>query len=150
MTTPANKIVTVKNLRTVFHIPEGVVPAVNDVNFHIRSGETVCIVGESGCGKSVTAMSIMRLIPDPPGKIVAGRIEFNGIDLLGLPPPKMRRIRGNKIAMIFQEPMTALNPLYTVGNQISEAYIEHKGMGRRDAWDSLGEGAGPGRHPGPR
>lgn len=134
MTTPSDKIVTVKNLRTEFHIPEGIVPAVNDVNFHIRSGETVCIVGESGCGKSVTAMSIMRLIPDPPGKIVAGRIDFNGLDLLRLPPPKMREIRGNKIAMIFQEPMTALNPLYTVGNQISEAYIEHKGMGRRDAW----------------
>ena len=136
MTTAANKIVTVKNLRTEFHIPEGIVPAVNDVNFHIRSGETVCIVGESGCGKSVTAMSIMRLIPDPPGKIIAGRIEFNGIDLLRLPPPKMREIRGNKIAMIFQEPMTSLNPLYTVGNQISEVYIEHKGMGRREAWDA--------------
>ena len=134
MTTPSDKIVTVKNLRTEFHIPEGIVPAVNDVNFHIRSGETVCIVGESGCGKSVTAMSIMRLIPDPPGKIVAGRIDFNGLDLLRLPPLKMREIRGNKIAMIFQEPMTSLNPLYTVGNQISEAYIEHKGMGRRDAW----------------
>ena len=136
MTTACHKIVTVENLRTVFHIPEGIVPAVNDVNFHIRSGETVCIVGESGCGKSVTAMSIMRLIPDPPGKIVAGRIEFNGINLLQLPPPKMREIRGNKIAMIFQEPMTSLNPLYTVGNQISEAYIEHKGMGRHQAWEA--------------
>ncbi len=136
MTTAANKIVTVENLRTVFHIPEGIVQAVNDVNFHIQSGETVCIVGESGCGKSVTAMSIMRLIPDPPGKIIAGRIEFNGIDLLRLPPPKMREIRGNKIGMIFQEPMTSLNPLYTVGNQISEVYIEHKGMGRREAWDA--------------
>ena len=131
---PAPIIVSVENLRTEFRIPEGIVPAVNDVNFHIHSKETVCLVGESGCGKSVTAMSIMRLIPDPPGKIVDGKVKFHDRDLLKLSVNEMRAIRGNEIAMIFQEPMTSLNPLYTVGNQISEAFIEHKGLTRREAW----------------
>lgn len=131
---PAPIVVSVENLRTEFRIPEGIVPAVNDVNFHIHSKETVCLVGESGCGKSVTAMSIMRLIPDPPGKIVGGKVKFHDRDLLKLSVNEMRAIRGNEIAMIFQEPMTSLNPLYTVGNQISEAFIEHKGLTRREAW----------------
>jgi len=136
MTNLPKELVKITHLRTEFHIPEGVVPAVNNVNFNIQAGETLSIIGESGCGKSVTALSIMRLIPDPPGKIVSGNINFEGVDLLKLPMSKMREIRGNKIAMIFQEPMTSLNPLYTVGNQISEVYLEHKGYNYKDAWDN--------------
>jgi oligopeptide/dipeptide ABC transporter ATP-binding protein len=101
----------------------------------VRKGETLGVVGESGCGKSVTALSIMRLIPDPPGKIVAGDIVFEGQSLLSLSNEEMRRIRGNKISMIFQEPMTSLNPVYTIGNQISEALRLHQGLSKKDAHD---------------
>ncbi len=128
------EILRIEDLRTNFHIPEGVIPAVDKVNFSIRSGETVCLVGESGCGKSVTALSILRLIPQPPGRIAGGQIYFMGRDLLKLSDEQMRGIRGNQIAMIFQEPMTSLNPLFTVGNQIAEVFIEHNGCSRQDAW----------------
>ena len=130
METTPKEIIRVTELTTEFRIPEGVVPAVNCVDFNLHSGETVCLVGESGCGKSVTALSIMRLIPDPPGRIVGGKIEFEGKNLLALSEEEMRRIRGGQIAMIFQEPMTSLNPLFTVGDQIAEVYLEHTSTNR--------------------
>ena len=132
-----SEILRITDLTTEFRIPEGVVPAVNRVSFSLHAGETVCLVGESGCGKSVTALSIMRLIPDPPGRIVNGAIEFGGQNLLNLPEESMRRIRGDQIAMIFQEPMTSLNPLFTVGDQIAEVYLEHTTQDRRSAWTSV-------------
>jgi oligopeptide/dipeptide ABC transporter ATP-binding protein len=128
-------VLRVSNLVTEFHLPEGIVRAVNHINFSIHSGETLGLVGESGCGKSVTALSILRLIPDPPGKIVEGEILFNDQDLLKLPRGKMQEIRGSQIAMVFQEPMTALNPLFTVGDQISEVYVEHLKDPYRKAWE---------------
>ncbi len=137
MENPAKEVLKITELTTEFRIPEGVVPAVNRVNFSLHAGETVCLVGESGCGKSVTALSVMRLIPDPPGRIVGGSIEFGGQNLLNLPEEQMRRIRGEKIAMIFQEPMTSLNPLFTVGDQIAEVYLEHTTQDRRAAWKSV-------------
>jgi oligopeptide/dipeptide ABC transporter ATP-binding protein len=108
-------------------------PAVDGVDLRVHRGETLGIVGESGCGKSVTALSIMRLIPQPPGRIAAGEIRFDGTDLLGLPAEQMRRIRGNRISMIFQEPMTSLNPVYTIGEQIAEAIRLHQGLTGRAA-----------------
>ncbi len=119
-------LLEVKNLKTHFFTDAGVLPSVDGVSFHIDAGETLGIVGESGCGKSVTAMSILRLIPDPPGRIVGGEILFRNVDLTKLPIKDLRRIRGNDIAMIFQEPMTSLNPVYTVGNQIIEAITLHQ------------------------
>ena len=110
-------LLEVENLQTHFRAQDGVNRAVDGVNFHVNAGETVAIVGESGCGKSVTSMSILRLIPEPPGKI-AGSIRFNGRDLLKLSDKEMRAVRGNEISMIFQEPMTSLNPVFTVGDQI--------------------------------
>jgi oligopeptide/dipeptide ABC transporter ATP-binding protein len=136
MENPAREILKISELTTEFHIPEGVVPAVTRVSFSLHAGETVCLVGESGCGKSVTALSIMRLIPDPPGRIVGGTIEFEGRNLLDLSEEQMRRIRGDQIAMIFQEPMTALNPLFTVGDQIAEVFLEHTTQDRRASWTS--------------
>jgi ABC-type dipeptide/oligopeptide/nickel transport system ATPase component len=106
------------------------------VSFNLHAGETLCLVGESGCGKSVTALSIMRLIPDPPGRIAGGTIEFEGCNLLTLSEEEMRRIRGDQIAMIFQEPMTSLNPLFTVGDQIAEVYLEHTDQNRSASWKS--------------
>jgi len=123
----------VDGLRTVFATDAGTAPAVDGVHFSIARGETLGMVGESGCGKSVTALSIMRLI-GPPGRIAAGTIAFEGRDLLALPERDMRRVRGNEIAMIFQEPMTSLNPVLTVGAQISEAIRLHDRLGRRAAW----------------
>ena len=123
----------VKDLRTAFYIREGVVPAVDGVSFYIDKEETLAIVGESGCGKSVTALSIMRLIKTPPGKTERGEIFFDGVDILKLPEKDMRSIRGNDIAMIFQEPMTSLNPVYTVGDQIAEAITLHQGVSKREA-----------------
>ena len=114
-------LLQIKGLKTHFFTDEGVSPAVDGVDYAVRKGETLGVVGESGCGKSVTALSIMRLIPEPPGKIIGGDILFEGQSLLALSKDEMRRIRGNKISMIFQEPMTSLNPVYTIGNQISEA-----------------------------
>ena len=120
-------LLDVQNLQTHFGTPDGVVRAVEGLSFHIDAGETVAIVGESGCGKSVTSMSILRLVNTPPGKI-AGRIEFQGRNLLDLPDSEMRKLRGNDISMIFQEPMTSLNPVLTVGRQIGETLRLHQGM----------------------
>jgi len=126
-------LLQVKDLRTQFFTQDGIVHAVNGVSFHVSKGETLGIVGESGCGKSVSMLSIMRLIPQPPGKIVGGQVLFEGTDMLQLDEDAVRRIRGNKIAMIFQDPMTSLNPVLTIGNQISEAIILHLGMSKREA-----------------
>ena len=125
-------LLEVENLQTHFGTPDGVVRAVEGVSFHVDAGETLGIVGESGCGKSVTAMSILRLIQEPPGKI-AGAIRFEGRNLLELSEPEMRDIRGNEISMIFQEPMTSLNPVLTVGRQIGETLQLHQGLSQRDA-----------------
>ncbi|ACZ37827.1 ABC transporter ATP-binding protein [Sphaerobacter thermophilus] len=126
-------LLEVRNLRTQFFTQDGVVKAVDDVSFHIMPGETLGVVGESGCGKSITAMSIMRLIPSPPGKIVSGEILFEGEDILKMSDEEVRSIRGNKIAMIFQDPMTSLNPVLTINRQISEALELHLGMSRSQA-----------------
>jgi peptide/nickel transport system ATP-binding protein len=131
----AERLLEVKGLKTHFFTDEGVVRAVDGIDFHIDKGETLGIVGESGCGKTVTALSIMRLISQPPGRIIEGSINYNGRDLLRLTPSQMRKIRGKEIAMIFQEPMTSLNPVFTVGEQIAEAIRLHEGLGRRDAMD---------------
>ena len=127
------KLLEVNNLKTYFYIEEGVVKAVDGVDFDIYPGETLGIVGESGCGKSVTSLSIMNLIESPPGKIVDGEILFEGQDLTELNQSQMRDIRGNEISMIFQEPMTSLNPVYTVGDQISEAMLMHKKISKTAA-----------------
>src|ERR1700677_3929375 len=120
-------LLEVENLQTHFRTPDGINRAVDGVSFHVDEGETLAIVGESGCGKSVTAMSLMRLIPEPPGKI-AGSVLFQGKDLLNLSDREMRAIRGNDISMIFQEPMTSLNPVLTVGRQIGETLRLHQGL----------------------
>jgi peptide/nickel transport system ATP-binding protein len=122
-------LLEVERLQTHFRTEDGVSRAVNGVSFSVEAGETLAIVGESGCGKSVTAMSILRLIPQPPGKI-AGIIRFHGRNLLELPEHEMRHIRGNDISMIFQEPMTSLNPVLTVGRQIVETIILHQDVGK--------------------
>jgi len=126
-------LVEVKNLKTYFYTEEGVVKAVDGVDFEIYPGETLGVVGESGCGKSVTSLSIMRLVESPPGRIEAGEINFGGRDLTKIPEKEMRKIRGNDISMIFQEPMTSLNPVYTVGDQIMEAIILHKKVDKKEA-----------------
>ncbi|MFL5141540.1 MAG: ABC transporter ATP-binding protein, partial [Microvirga sp.] len=127
-------LLDVENLQTHFRTPDGVNRAVDGVSFQVKEGETLAIVGESGCGKSVTANSILRLIPEPPGKI-AGAIRFQGRDLLALPERAMRDIRGNDISMIFQEPMTSLNPVLTIGRQLCETLRLHEGIERRAAED---------------
>ncbi|SHJ30288.1 peptide/nickel transport system ATP-binding protein [Clostridium amylolyticum] len=129
----AKNLVEFKNLKTYFHTSDGVVKAVNDVSFKIKEGETVCVVGESGCGKSVTAMSLMRLIPTPPGRIEGGEILFEGKDVLKLTEAEMRNIRGNDVSVIFQEPMTSLNPVFKVGDQICEAIILHQKLSKEAA-----------------
>ena len=126
-------LLEVRGLRTELHLRNRVLPVVNDVSFHLHAGETLGIVGESGCGKSMTALSVMRLVPSPPARIVAGAVNFAGTDLLRLPESQMRRLRGNSISMIFQEPMTALNPVRTIGSQIVEAIRLHQGLGWRAA-----------------
>ncbi len=128
-----SSLIEVKNLSVDFKTDEAVVKAVRDVSFNIPKGKTVGLVGESGSGKSVTALSIMRLIPEPPGSISGGEIFLDKEDILKLPEPRMRKIRGNRISMIFQEPMSSLNPVFTVGNQISEALILHRGMNKKEA-----------------
>lgn len=128
-------ILEVKNLKVQFNTLEGIVHAVNNVSFAVEAGKTLGIVGESGCGKSVTVLSIMRLIAEPPGKIAEGEIMFEGRDLLTLDKPAMQDIRGQKIAMVFQDPMTSLNPVLTIGKQISEALIIHKDMDNKQAFD---------------
>ena len=133
---PAGKIepiLDIANLKTWFFTRDGVVRAVDGVSFHDIPGETLAIVGESGCGKSVTALSVLRLIPSPPGRIVSGAIRFAGRDLLGLSESAMRDVRGNEISMIFQEPMTSLNPVLTIGRQIAETLTLHQGLDRKAA-----------------
>ncbi len=130
-----NEILRINELKTYFYGMRGVAKAVDGVSFNILRGETLGVVGESGCGKSVTALSILRLVPAPLGRIVGGEILFEGKNLLDLPETEMRRIRGNDISMIFQEPMTSLNPVYTVGDQIAEAITLHQGAARKEAWD---------------
>ena len=132
MTTGA-PLLEVEDLKTHFFTRDGVVRAVDGISFTIQPGETLALVGESGCGKSVTSLSIMRLIASPPGRTVAGAIRFDGRDLLGLSEPEMRQVRGNEISMIFQEPMTSLNPVLTIGGQIAEALVLHRGLGRSQA-----------------
>src|SRR6266478_1233901 len=126
-------ILDITDLRTWFFTRDGVVRAVDGVSFHVIPGETLAIVGESGCGKSVTALSVLRLVPSPPGRIVSGSIRFAGRDLRGLSEAEMRDVRGNDISMIFQEPMTSLNPLLTIGHQIAETLTLHQGLDRRGA-----------------
>jgi peptide/nickel transport system ATP-binding protein/oligopeptide transport system ATP-binding protein len=127
-------ILEVKGLKTHFHTKRGVSKAVDGIDFTLRKGETLGIVGESGCGKSMTSLSILRLIASPPGKIADGQILFKGRDLVTLPEGEMRKIRGNEISMIFQEPMTSLNPVIPVGEQIAEAIRLHQKMSRKEAW----------------
>ena len=126
-------LLRVDTLQTHFHTRDGVVRAVDGVSFEVMPGETLAVVGESGCGKSVTAMSILRLLPMPPARIAGGRIEFEGRNLLEQSEPEMRKVRGNAISMIFQEPMTSLNPVLTIGRQIAEALVLHRGMSEREA-----------------
>jgi oligopeptide/dipeptide ABC transporter ATP-binding protein len=131
----SEKLVEIRNLQTHYFTEDGVVKAVDGVNLYIKRGETLGVVGESGCGKSVTSLSIMRLIPNPPGKIVGGEILFEGEDLTKKSEAEMRKIRGNDISMIFQEPMTSLNPVYTIGDQIAEAIQLHQGLSYKEAID---------------
>ncbi|HEY3680340.1 MAG TPA: ABC transporter ATP-binding protein [Bradyrhizobium sp.] len=127
-------VLEVKNLKTVFFTNSGLFKAVDDVSFRVGRGETLAIVGESGCGKSVTALSVMRLVPDPPGRIVGGTVTLEGTDLLGLDEAAMRDVRGNRISMIFQEPMTSLNPVMRIGDQITEVVRLHRDVASKDAW----------------
>jgi peptide/nickel transport system ATP-binding protein len=129
----AEPILDIADLRTWFFTRDGIVRAVDGVSFRVNPGETLAIVGESGCGKSVTALSVLRLIPSPPGRIVSGRIRFAGRDLLALGEAEMREVRGNEISMIFQEPMTSLNPVLTIGRQIAETLTLHQGLDRKAA-----------------
>jgi len=128
-------LLKIRNLHTYFFLDEGVLKAVDGIDLDLREGETLGIVGESGCGKSVTALSILQLLPSPPGKIVKGEIYFEGNDLLALSEGEMRKIRGRSISMIFQEPMTCLNPVFQVGDQISEILRLHEGVSRKEAWE---------------
>ena len=128
-------LLDVRDLRTYFHVMDGTVKAVDGVDFSLARGQTLGLVGESGCGKSVTALSIMRLIDSPPGEIVDGEVWFDGRDLLRLSDHEIHDVRGGEIAMIFQEPMTSLNPVFTIGNQIAEAVMLHQKVGRAEAWD---------------
>ena len=132
---PTAPVLEIDDLKTHFFAPDGVVRAVDGVSYAVRGGETLGVVGESGCGKSVTALSVLRLVASPPGRIVGGAIRLMGKNLLDLSEAEMEKIRGNDISMIFQEPMTSLNPLLTVGRQISEAIMLHQGLSRRDAMD---------------
>lgn len=130
-----SKLLEIKNLKTYFKTDDGIAKAVDGVSYSIDKNETLGLVGESGCGKSVTALSIMRLIPQPPGLYAGGEILFDGKDLLKLSDDEMRKIRGNRISMIFQEPMTSLNPVYTCGSQIAEAVELHQNLSKKDARD---------------
>jgi ABC-type dipeptide/oligopeptide/nickel transport system ATPase component len=129
-TTP---ILSVRNLKTYFYTERGTALAVDDVSFDIPAGKTLAIVGESGCGKSMTALSLLGLVPNPPGKIVGGEIFFDGHDLLKLSDKEMRKIRGNDVSMIFQEPMTSLNPVFRVGDQIGSILRLHQGLSKAEA-----------------
>ena len=131
-------LLSIQNLTTQFDTAAGPVAAVNDLSLSLQGTETLAIVGESGCGKSITALSILRLVPFP-GRIVSGRILFQGVDLLGLPPSGMRAVRGNSISMIFQEPMTSLNPVFRVGDQVAEGIMLHRRLDKRQARDEATE-----------
>jgi len=137
--TPGPMILQIDNLQTHFFTAGGVVRAVDGVSYSVKSGETLGVVGESGCGKSVTALSVLRLVASPPGRIVGGAIYFDGTNLLDLSESGMEAIRGNEISMIFQEPMTSLNPLLTIGRQIGEAMVQHRGLSWREAMDEATE-----------
>ena len=128
-----DKLLDIEELRVSFHLPEGIARAVDGVSFDLAAGETLGLVGESGCGKSVAALSILNLIPSPPGRIESGCIQFENQDLLGLSAEKLRRIRGRDISMIFQEPMTSLNPVLPIGRQVAEPLIIHEGLSKSDA-----------------
>jgi peptide/nickel transport system ATP-binding protein len=128
-------LLEVERLQTFFHTRRGVIKAVDGVSFALAPGETLAIVGESGCGKSVTALSLMRLVPDPPGQIVGGAVRLGAVDLLALDEEAMRGVRGKDIAMIFQEPMTSLNPVLTIGSQIAETLLLHEHLTRAQAWE---------------
>ena len=134
MNTPS-PLLHLNRLKTHFFTVEGTAKAVDDVSFSLNKGETIGLVGESGCGKSVTALSIMRLVKDPPGKIVSGEILFDGTDLLQVSAGRMKSIRGKRIAMIFQEPMTSLNPVYTIGDQIAEMLLVHENLSKKESWE---------------
>ncbi len=129
----------VESLTTLFDTRQGVAVAVDGMSYAVAPGETLGVVGESGCGKSVTALSVLRLIPSPPGRIAGGRVLLEGRDLLALSEAEMRRVRGNAISMIFQDPMTSLNPVLTIGQQIAEIAMLHRGLSRRDAMDRAAE-----------
>lgn len=133
------ELLKVRGLETQFRTREGVVHAVNGVDFNLKEGETLGIVGESGCGKSVTVMSMLRLIPTPPGKVVAGQALYQGKDLLKMSDEEIRHIRGSQISMIFQDPMTSFNPVLTIGRQVAEPLEIHQGMNRRQAYDRVAE-----------
>jgi oligopeptide/dipeptide ABC transporter ATP-binding protein len=128
-------LLQVENLQTHFFTSGGVVKAVRGVSFHVNRGETVGIVGESGSGKSVTSLSLMRLVPDPPGKIVAGSVKLDGEEILALPPRRMQKVRGGRMSMVFQDPFSSLNPTMTLGEQVIEAIRAHSSMSRREARD---------------
>jgi len=132
-------LLEVRNLDTRFAIHGGEFAAVDGVSFALEPGRTLGIVGESGCGKSVTALSIMGLVPRPPGRIAGGEILFEGVDLLKIPGAGMRELRGNRISMIFQEPMTSLNPVFSIGNQIGEALMLHQSLSRSAAFEKAVE-----------
>jgi len=132
-------LLNIKGLSVDFFTENGIAHAVQDVSFSVKKGQTFALVGESGCGKSVTALSVMRLIPDPPGKIAAGEINFENRNLLSISEQRMRSVRGNRIAMIFQEPMTSLNPVYTVGEQIVETIRLHQKKSEPEAWEIAAE-----------
>ena len=127
-------LLEVKDLKMYFHTRDGVVKAVNGVSYTLPKGHTIGIVGESGSGKSVTALTMMGLIPMPPGRIEGGQVIFKGRDILSLPDEEVRKIRGNEIAMVFQDPMTSLNPVYRVGRQLAEPLMLHMGMNKKQAW----------------
>ena len=135
----ADKLLQVRGLSTHFFTPDGVVQAVDEVSFDVDYGETLGLVGESGCGKSVTALSVARLVPNPPGRIVAGEIRFDGIDVLKLSSDEMRKLRGKEIGFIFQDPLTSLNPTLTIGYQIAEPIREHLGLSQKAAEDRVVE-----------
>lgn len=129
----AKDLLEVKNLKTYFNTEDGLIKSVDDISFKIKEGETLAVVGESGCGKSITSMSIMRLIPNPPGEIVGGEIIFEGKDILKYTDAEMMKMRGNQISVIFQEPMTSLNPVFTAGEQIGEAIMLHRNVDEKEA-----------------
>ena len=132
-----NNLLDIQNLKTYFSVRDQTAKAVDDINLTIQPGQTLGLVGESGCGKSVTAHSIIQLIPDPPGKIVGGKIFFEGDNLLEYSEAKMRKIRGNRISMIFQEPMTSLNPVFSVGDQVAEVIRLHQGLSRKETQERV-------------